>query len=112
MEGRAGESRESAISRRIADQVRRRDRGRPRGSCRVRGRRNHGPAMTADSPLAPSRNLATLVAAAVLGLATLVWQASTSAAHEVRPSYLELRELSSGEFAVLLKTPMNGDLRL
>jgi hydrogenase/urease accessory protein HupE len=68
--------------------------------------------MTADSPLAPSRNLATLVAAAVLGLATLVWQASTSAAHEVRPSYLELRELSSGEFAVLLKTPMNGDLRL
>jgi hypothetical protein len=33
-------------------------------------------------------------------------------AHEVRPAYLELRETSLGEFAVLWKTPMRGDLRL
>lgn len=35
-----------------------------------------------------------------------------SFAHEVRPAYLELRELQSGEFAVLWKTPMRGELRL
>lgn len=33
-------------------------------------------------------------------------------AHEVRPAYLELREDAPGEFAVLWKTPMRGDLRL
>ena len=33
-------------------------------------------------------------------------------AHEVRPAYLELREGKSGEFSVLLKTPMRGDARL
>lgn len=33
-------------------------------------------------------------------------------AHEVRPAYLELRELQSGEFAVLWKTPMRGEMRL
>lgn len=33
-------------------------------------------------------------------------------AHEVRPAYLELRELRAGEFAVLWKTPMRGDMRL
>lgn len=35
-----------------------------------------------------------------------------SFAHEVRPAYLELREAPPGEFAVLWKTPMRGDLRL
>lgn len=35
-----------------------------------------------------------------------------SFAHEVRPAYLELRELQTGEFAVLWKTPMRGDMRL
>jgi hydrogenase/urease accessory protein HupE len=69
--------------------------------------------MTAGSPLARSRNsLAGLVAAAVFGLSAQLWQAAPSAAHEVRPSYLELREDSPGEFDVLLKTPMNGELRL
>jgi hydrogenase/urease accessory protein HupE len=33
-------------------------------------------------------------------------------AHEVRPSYLELREVRPGEFSVVWKTPMRGDLRL
>lgn len=33
-------------------------------------------------------------------------------AHEVRPSYLEAQENRAGEFAVLFKTPMRGDLRL
>ena len=69
--------------------------------------------MTAGSPLAPSQfNIATLVAASLLGLAALLWEAAPCAAHEVRPSYLELREVFPGQFDVLLKTPMNGDLRL
>jgi hydrogenase/urease accessory protein HupE len=33
-------------------------------------------------------------------------------AHEMRPSYLELRETQPGEFAVLWKTPMLGEARL
>ena len=33
-------------------------------------------------------------------------------AHEVRPAYLELSEVASGRFDVLLKTPMRGDARL
>jgi hydrogenase/urease accessory protein HupE len=33
-------------------------------------------------------------------------------AHEVRPAYLELREDRAGEFDVLFKTPMRGELRL
>jgi hydrogenase/urease accessory protein HupE len=36
----------------------------------------------------------------------------TCVAHEVRPAYLELRELRTGEFEMLFKTPMRGDLRL
>jgi HupE/UreJ protein len=39
-------------------------------------------------------------------------RSGTCAAHEVRPSYLELREDRAGEFEVLFKTPMRGDLRL
>jgi hydrogenase/urease accessory protein HupE len=35
-----------------------------------------------------------------------------ASAHEVRPAYLELREEGPGEFAVLWKTPMRGELRL
>jgi hydrogenase/urease accessory protein HupE len=42
----------------------------------------------------------------------LPWQSATCTAHEVRPSYLELREERAGEFDVLLKTPMRGELRL
>jgi hypothetical protein len=33
-------------------------------------------------------------------------------AHELRPAYLELREETPGEFSVLWKTPMRGELRL
>jgi hypothetical protein len=33
-------------------------------------------------------------------------------AHELRPAFLELREVKAGEFEVLWKTPMRGDMRL
>jgi hypothetical protein len=33
-------------------------------------------------------------------------------AHEMRPAHLELREVNPGEFSVVWKTPMRGDLRL
>ena len=36
----------------------------------------------------------------------------TASAHEVRPAYLELREATPGEFVVLWKTPMRGEMRL
>ncbi|THK36383.1 HupE/UreJ family protein [Ensifer sp. MPMI2T] len=36
----------------------------------------------------------------------------TAFAHEVRPAYLELREERPGEFSVLWKVPMQGDMRL
>jgi hydrogenase/urease accessory protein HupE len=52
-----------------------------------------------------------LVAIAVLAACGLVWQSPCSA-HEVRPSYLEVREQRPGEFEVLFKTPMRGQLRL
>jgi hypothetical protein len=51
-----------------------------------------------------------VVTALLWGLALLCW--SAAAAHEVRPAYLELREGRPGEFDVLFKTPMRGDLRL
>lgn len=44
-------------------------------------------------------------------LALLFWS-GVCAAHEVRPSYLELSETRPGEFSVLWKTPMQGDARL
>jgi hypothetical protein len=50
--------------------------------------------------------------AGVFGFSALLWQSSAGAAHEVRPAYLELREDRAGEFDVLLKTPMRGELRL
>lgn len=37
---------------------------------------------------------------------------NTAIAHEVRPAYLELREAPPGEFRVLWKTPMRGEMRL
>jgi hydrogenase/urease accessory protein HupE len=48
---------------------------------------------------------------AIALLAAWLWIAA-AVAHEVRPSYLELRETSPGEFSVLWKTPMLGDSRL
>ncbi len=49
-----------------------------------------------------------------LAAAWLLILLPTSAAftHEVRPAYLELRERQPGEFAVLWKVPMRGDMRL
>lgn len=42
----------------------------------------------------------------------LVFLTVPAVAHEVRPAYLDLRETASGEFAVLWKTPMRGEMRL
>jgi hydrogenase/urease accessory protein HupE len=50
--------------------------------------------------------------AALFGLFGFLWQSAPCAAHEVRPSYLELREDRPDEFDVLFKTPMRGELRL
>ncbi|RFB05141.1 HupE/UreJ family protein [Parvularcula sp. SM1705] len=36
----------------------------------------------------------------------------TASAHEVRPAYLELREIELGTYDILWKTPARGDLRL
>jgi hypothetical protein len=61
---------------------------------------------------------ACMLSASILGTAgafclfVLLSLAATCVAHEVRPSYLELREDRPGEFEVLFKTPMRGDLRL
>ena len=48
---------------------------------------------------------------AVALLAVVSW-AGVSAAHEVRPAFLELREAPRGTFSVLWKTPMRGEARL
>lgn len=48
----------------------------------------------------------------VLLLALLWLVAAPALAHEVRPAYLELHEDKAGEFRVLWKTPMRGELRL
>lgn len=45
-------------------------------------------------------------------LILLVFLTVPAAAHEVRPAYLELHETASGEFALLWKTPMRGEMRL
>lgn len=47
-----------------------------------------------------------------LVLALLWLVAAPALAHEVRPAYLELHEDKVGEFRVLWKTPMRGELRL
>jgi hydrogenase/urease accessory protein HupE len=45
-------------------------------------------------------------------IALLAVFAVPASAHEMRPAYLELHETDSGNFAVLWKTPMRGDMRL
>ncbi|MBP2237015.1 hypothetical protein J2Z31_003529 [Sinorhizobium kostiense] len=56
-----------------------------------------------------------LAAISCLGLA-IAWLllpfAATALAHEVRPAYLEIRELAPGTFSVLWKVPMRGDMKL
>jgi hydrogenase/urease accessory protein HupE len=49
---------------------------------------------------------------ALLALVTFVVAPLIARAHEVRPAYLDIREERAGEFSVLFKTPMVGDLRL
>jgi hydrogenase/urease accessory protein HupE len=61
------------------------------------------------------RRLATLAKAAlslVIVLAASCMSNAPSFADEVRPAYLEVREIGAGEYTVLLKTPMRGDARL
>jgi hypothetical protein len=50
-----------------------------------------------------------LFAALALAMTAL---ASAAEAHEVRPAYLAIEEAAPGEFDVLFKTPMRGDMRL
>jgi len=47
---------------------------------------------------------------ALLGVAFIA--AAPVLAHEVRPAYLELREISAGRFSVLWKVPARGEMRL
>ncbi len=54
----------------------------------------------------------TLLLPLLLGCAATLLAGVQALAHELRPAYLELRERSAGEFAVMWKTPMRGDLRL
>jgi hypothetical protein len=49
---------------------------------------------------------------AIGGLVALLLHVAACLAHEIRPSYLELREDRPGEFDVLFKTPMRGEMRL
>jgi hydrogenase/urease accessory protein HupE len=57
-----------------------------------------------------NRPAATALHALLLALALLAL-APPVTAHEVRPAYLELRELGSDRFALLWKVPAQGDLR-
>jgi hydrogenase/urease accessory protein HupE len=52
------------------------------------------------------RRISALFILALAGLASPAW------AHEVRPGYLQLRELAPGTFDVLWKVPANGEYRL
>jgi hydrogenase/urease accessory protein HupE len=56
-----------------------------------------------------ARTCCAAVLVAFLGMSGLT---TASSAHEVRPAYLELREDRPGEFSVMFKTPMRGELRL
>jgi hypothetical protein len=60
---------------------------------------------------AKARRVAWLLLATLAG-SLCGLQVATCAAHEVRPSYLEVREEVAGELDVLFKTPMRGELRL
>jgi hydrogenase/urease accessory protein HupE len=55
---------------------------------------------------------ANVVLAVLLAICCSFASLVAASAHEVRPSYLELREETSGDFSLLLKTPMRGDSRL
>jgi hydrogenase/urease accessory protein HupE len=65
-----------------------------------------------SAPGARVRRTIVLGAAGAIALGALMWPPATCVAHEVRPAYLELREDRAGEFDILFKTPMRGELRL
>lgn len=48
----------------------------------------------------------------MLVLAGVIALPAPAAAHEVRPAYLEIREIAAGEYDILWKTPAQGVLRL
>jgi hypothetical protein len=50
--------------------------------------------------------------AGLISVLLLAMASVTAFAHEVRPAYLELHEVSASVFHVLWKTPMQGELRL
>ncbi|MCC6886915.1 MAG: HupE/UreJ family protein [Hyphomicrobiales bacterium] len=68
--------------------------------------------MTSRSWSSVGVSLRRVLAVAWLVVLPVVAGCGTSAAHEVRPSYLELTEVRADEFDILFKTPMRGDLRL
>jgi hydrogenase/urease accessory protein HupE len=49
---------------------------------------------------------------ALLVVAALSWAATDAHAHEVRPGYLQVRELSADKYDVTWKVPANGEYRL
>jgi len=53
-----------------------------------------------------------MIARICLALTALLLWAAPSAAHESRPAYLDIRELQPGQYEVLWKRPMRGDLVL
>src|SRR5207248_1763672 len=115
MEARAREIGKRAIPRRIAQEIRPRHRRRHKAAHCTCAARHGGAAMSSRrSPDHHSwaRRGVILATAGFIGACGLLWQPAICTAHEVRPSYLELREDRAGEFDVLLKTPMRGELRL
>jgi hydrogenase/urease accessory protein HupE len=71
--------------------------------------------MVASRDCLRAHRLATSAKAAlsfVILLAASCMSIAPSFADEVRPAYLEVREIRAGEYTVLLKTPMRGDARL
>jgi hydrogenase/urease accessory protein HupE len=53
-----------------------------------------------------------MLARVLILLALLVGAAAPAAAHEVRPAFLQIREIEPATYDVLWKTPAQGDLRL
>ena len=50
--------------------------------------------------------------AVLILLAVQLLQSRPAAAHEMRPAYLDLREVSQNRFDVLWKVPAQGEMRL
>jgi hydrogenase/urease accessory protein HupE len=64
-------------------------------------------------PVSHLLRIAVLLASCCAGVCALfVLAGSSVSADEIRPAYLELREVAPGEFRVLWQTPMVGDVRL